>query len=137
MDGQGNNIWIYFLFGGALLVIIGLGVVLRLLSRKGKKRYYKPAILLSSDREYAEITDQFGTTHRGIVKMSLTFGFKNGEKKTFEIDKNFRGHCKENEWGNLMYEDDKLLKFECKSGTIGTKLYVQKNNSVFNKFRNK
>ena len=49
MDGQGNNIWIYFLFGGALLIIIALGVVLRLLNRNGKKRVYKPAILLSSD----------------------------------------------------------------------------------------
>lgn len=91
----------------------------------GKKRIYRPAVLLKTEREYGEVTDSQGVVHKGVVAMTLTFGFKDGTTKCFPVDHKMRGHCSENDWGHIMYEGDKLLKFECKSGEIGGKLYVQ------------
>lgn len=115
------------------LVILG-GILVRSKRFSGVKRQYRPAVLLKTEREYGEVQDKNGVVHRGVVKMQLTFGFRDGSTKTFPVNNKMRGRCSENDWGTLMYEGDKLLKFECKSGTIGSRLYVPQKNSIFNKF---
>jgi hypothetical protein len=101
------------------------------------KRQFRPAVLLKTEREYGEAKGLNGETVTGVVAMKLTFGFKDGTTKTFPVDNKMRGRCAENDWGNLMYEGDKLLKFECKSGMIGKKMYVPAENSVFHRFNQK
>lgn len=117
----------YILFGILLVIIIGGGVALRVYqSKRAKQRQYRPAVLVKTEREYGEFKDANGAVHKGVTGMRLTFQFKDGSTKTFPVDSKMRGKCSENDWGNLMYEGDKLLKFECKSGAIGTKLYVSR-----------
>lgn len=126
---MGDSYTAYIIFGILILVIIGGGVVLRLVKSRNKapKRYYRPAVLIKTEAEMGEVTDSAGNVHRGPIAMNLTFQFKDGSTKTFAVDKKVRGKCSANDWGNLMYEGDKLLKFECPSGAIGTMLYVSKN----------
>ena len=118
-----------YILGALFIAVIIAGIVLRLVKRKNKgaKRYYRQAMLVKSESEIGEVTDGAGNVHRGPIAMHLTFQFKNGETKTFTVDNKVRGKCSANEWGNLMYEGEKLLKFESPSGAIGTKLYVSKN----------
>ncbi len=130
-----NPIVAFCIMVGVISLLVVGGILIR--TKLSKGRSYKPAVLLKTEKEMAEITDDQGNVHRGVIRMTLTFGFKNGEQKSFVIDKNYRGHAVENEWGNLMYEGDKLLKFESKSGEIGTKVYVQKKDSIFNKYSGK
>lgn len=128
---MGESYTSYIIFGVLIAAIIGGGVVLRIVKARknggGKKRYYKPAALIKTEAEMGEVKDAAGNIHRGPIAMKLTFQFKNGTTKTFEVDNKVRGKCSANDWGHLMYEGDKLLKFECPSGAIGTKLYVSKN----------
>lgn len=128
----------YVIFGVLIALLIGGGILVRVKRFGGaNKRQYKQAVLIKTEREYGEIQDPSGVTHRGVTSMQLTFQFRDGSTKTFPVNNKMRGKCSEHDWGNLMYEGDKLLKFECKSGVIGTKLYVPAKNSVFHKFSQK
>ncbi len=127
----------YVIFIVLIALLIAGGIFVRLKPLGGKKRQYKPAVLVHTEREYGEFRDAAGAIHRGVTGMQLTFQFRDGSTKTFPVDNKMRGKCSENDWGNLMFEGDKLLKFECKSGVIGNKLYVPREDSVFHKFSQK
>lgn len=134
---ENQAVWSYIIVCVLIAIVIAVGIIMRTKRFSGNKRVYKPAVLLKTEREYGEVKDPQGNIHKGVIKMTLTFGFRDGSTKSFAIDNKMRGKCQENDWGNLMYEGNKLLKFECKSGTIGTKLYVPDKNSVFHKFNTK
>ena len=127
----------YIIFGVLIAILIVGGILVRTKRFSGKKRYFRKAVLVKTEREYGEVVDQQGVTHKGVTAMKLTFQFKDGTTKTFPVTSKMRGKCGEYDWGDLMYEGDDLLKFECPSGTIGTKLFVPDKNSVFNKFSKK
>ena len=128
---------LHYIILGVFIVIVIIGGILMRTKFRDKRRIYTDAVLLSADREFREFEDEEGNKHKVVTKLKMTFGFRDGSTKTFDVDFKMRGKAVVNQWGKIMYEGDNLLKFESADSEVGKKLYVPAKNSVVNKFNRK
>ncbi len=77
-----------------------------------------------TETERAEFEDGEGNVHTKITAMVLVFIIEDGTELKFAVNGKIKGRVQEKQWGYLMYCGDQLLKFECKSGKIGIKRYL-------------
>lgn len=116
--------WYYIVLIVALVICLLAGlIVVRSRFSKHIIKHVR-AKLDHTETERAELEGEDGQIHTKITAMVLVFLVEDGTELRFAVNSKMKGRIKEQQWGYLIYCGDQLLKFECPSGKIGIKRYL-------------
>lgn len=116
--------WYY----AVIIAVIGVALIGVLIYARTKvaKNVIKNvrAKLARTETERSEFEGADGKVYSKITAMVLVFLLEDGTELKFAVNNKMKGRVQEQQWGELMYCGDKLLKFECEQGKIGMKRYL-------------
>lgn len=124
--GEFMQHWISYLIFGIAAATIGLALLAGWWLAKRKRKngpVWVKAALIKTQKEREQFQTPDGAAHTRTIRMTLTFQTIHNELLTFEVDERYQGKIKEKQWGDLRYQNDRLVKFVCPHGTIQRRFF--------------
>lgn len=115
----------YYIVMIVVLVVCLLGGLIFARTKAAKNTIkHARAKLERTETERLEYEGPDGKVYSKITAMVLVFLVEDGTELKFAVNSKMKGRVQEQQWGYLMYCGEQLLKFECKTGKIGLKRYL-------------